>query len=82
MFFVYVILFFSLCVDEVAENEEEAEDDDEDDDAPTETAIDQEPTIPSKVKSGLIPDSIPHTRIVHVNKLPKSKFFFPSVFLC
>lgn len=58
--------------DEEAENEaEEDGGDDDDDDAPTETAIDQEPTIPSKVKSGLIPDSYPHTRIIHINKLPK-----------
>lgn len=58
--------------DEAAGNEDDEEQGDDDDDAPSETAIDKQgPTIPSKVKGGEIPDTVPLTRIVHVNKLPK-----------
>lgn len=60
--------------DEEADEEQEEndeDDDDDDDEGPTEAPIDEEPTIPSKVKSGEIPATVPLSRIVHITKLPK-----------
>ncbi|KAI8130156.1 DNA-binding protein modulo [Lucilia cuprina] len=53
------------------ENEEEKEEDDEEEDEDEEDAANEEPTIPSKVKSGEIPSTVPSSKIVHVVKLPK-----------
>ena len=59
--------------DEEAEVEQEENEEDDEDDGPTEAPIDEEPTIPSKVKTGQIPATVPFNKIVHITKLPKSK---------
>ena len=62
---------------EVAEEEQEENDEDDEnadeDEGPTEAPFDEEPTIPSKVKNGAIPPTVPLERIIHITKLPKSK---------
>ncbi|XP_037818020.1 DNA-binding protein modulo isoform X2 [Lucilia sericata] len=53
------------------DNDEEKEEDDEEEDEEEEDAANEVPTIPSKVKSGEIPSTVPSSKIVHVVKLPK-----------
>lgn len=71
-------VFFYLDDEEMeaGDDDEEMEAGDDDDEEEEE-----DPTLPSQVKSGEISSNVLNSKVIHISKLPKSKYYYFTIFL-